>query len=95
MERGAVGSEMRKDVAVLDVDTELLALDHGVDRGHGRDEVLVSLAGLGHRAGLGGEAGHGPVSQSVEAAEEGNTSPSTQSALLSCTVQCRPEVTRQ
>ena len=48
---------MRNDVAVLDVDTELLALGHGVDPGHARDEVVVSLAGLGHRAGLGREAG--------------------------------------
>ena len=94
MERRALRSEIRNE-EVFDAAAELPALDHGVDPGHGRDEVLVSLAGLGHRAGLGGEAGHGPVSQSVEAAEEGNTSPSTQSAVLSCTEQCRPEATRQ
>ena len=35
------------------------ALDHGVDPGDGRDEVVrVGLAGLGHGAGLGGETGH-------------------------------------
>ena len=44
----AVGSEMLDDVALLDVDAELLALGHGVDPGNGRDEVLVSLAGLAH-----------------------------------------------
>ena len=48
MERGTVGSEVRNDVAVLVVGTELLALGHGVDAGHGGDEVLVSLAGLAH-----------------------------------------------
>ena len=39
---------MRDDVAVLDVLAELLALGHCVDAGHGRDEVLVGHAGLGH-----------------------------------------------
>ena len=48
MERGTVGSEVRNDVAVLVVGTEQLALCHGVDPGHGGDEVLVSLAGLAH-----------------------------------------------
>ena len=39
---------MCNDVALLVVETELLALGHGVDPGLGREEVLVSVAGLGH-----------------------------------------------
>ena len=55
---------MRNQVAAFDVPAELLALGQGVDAGHGRDEVVpVRLAGLGHRAGLGGEAGHERASQ--------------------------------
>ena len=55
---------MRNQVAAFDVPAELLALGQGVDAGHGRDEVVpVGLAGLGHRAGLGGEAGHDRASQ--------------------------------
>ena len=55
-EIGAVVSEMCNDVALLVGDAELLALVHGVDPGLFREEVLVSHAGLVHRAGLGREA---------------------------------------
>ena len=63
MERRALRSEIRNE-EVFDAAAELPALDHGVDPGHGRDEVVrVGLAGLGHGAGLGGEVGNDRASQ--------------------------------
>ena len=56
LEKGAVGSKMCNEVAFLGGDAELLALVHGVDLGLFKEEVLVSHAGLVHRAGLGREA---------------------------------------
>ena len=46
-----------------EVAVELLALGHGVNAGYSRDEVgPVGVAGLGHRVGMGGEAGHDQAS---------------------------------
>ena len=51
-------------VTNINVAVELLSLGHGVDAGHSADEVVpVGVAGLGHRVGLGGEAGHDQASQ--------------------------------